>query len=68
MNLLKEYRKEQRLNQQEMANLLNLNINTYRGYELGKRKVPYNVLARFLETRGEEDDIKLSKILKEIEE
>ena len=51
-----------------MANLLNLNINTYRGYELGKRKVPYNVLARFLETRGEEDDIKLSKILKEIEE
>jgi len=66
--MLKEYRKEQRLNQQEMADLLNLNINTYRNYELGKRTVPYRVLARFLETRDNEDDIKLSKILKEIEE
>lgn len=66
--MLKQYRVSKRLTQQEMANILNLNLNTYRNYELGKRCMPYKVLANFLELRGYEDDIKLANILKGIEE
>lgn len=64
--MLKRYRVSKRLTQQEMATMLYLNVNTYRNYELGKRCMPYNVLAQFLEIRGYEDDLKLAKILKEM--
>lgn len=64
--MLKQYRVAKRLTQQEMATMLNLNINTYRNYELGKRCMPYEVLANFLELRGNEDDLKLAKILKQV--
>lgn len=67
MTIYKEYRKENRLKQQEMADKLNLNVNTYRNYELGKRSMPKNILADFLILRGKEDDVKLAKILKGIE-
>lgn len=67
MTIYKEYRKENRLKQQEMADKLKINVNTYRNYELGKRSMPKNILASFLELRGKEDDIKLAKILKGID-
>jgi len=63
--MLKQYRVEKRFTQKEMADKLNLNLNTYRNYELGKRCMPYKILANFLELRGYEDDVKLAKILKE---
>lgn len=67
MRILKEYRLKERYKQKDMAEKLNINLNTYRNYELGKRTMPYNVLADFLILRNEEDDIKLAKILKDIE-
>lgn len=66
MTILKEYRIKERYKQKDMANMLNMNINTYRTYELGTRKMPYEVLADFLLLRNYEDDKKLAKILKEI--
>ena len=66
MTIYKKYRLENRYSQKDIANKLNININTYRNYELGKRKMPYNTLAEFLLLRGKEDDIKLAKLLKEI--
>lgn len=67
LTMYKKYRLENRYTQKQMANLLKININTYRCYELGTRSMPYNVLADFLLLRGYEDDIKLAKILKGIE-
>lgn len=67
MRILKEYRLKERYKQKDMAEKLNINLNTYRNYELGKRTMPYNVLADFLILRNEEYDIKLAKILKDIE-
>lgn len=61
--MLKKYREEKRYTQKEMANKLKINLNTYRNYELGKRCIPYNILANFLTLRGYKDDIKLAKIL-----
>jgi len=67
LTIYKKYRLDNRYSQKEMANKLNINLNTYRNYELGKRTMPYNLLAEFLLLRGFEDDIKLAKILKGIE-
>lgn len=67
MTLYKKYRKEQRYTQKEMAEKLNINLNTYRNYELGIRTMPYSILANFLLLRGYKEDIKLANILKEIE-
>lgn len=66
MTILKEYRIKERYKQKDMANMLNMNINTYRTYELGTRTIPYNVLADFLILRNYEDDKKLVEILKNI--
>lgn len=66
MTIYKKYRQERGITQQEMAKLLELNIDTYRNYELGRRVMPYNILARFLKLRGKVDDIKLSEILEEL--
>lgn len=63
--MLRQYRIKNRLTQKEMADRLDINLNTYRNYELGKRCIPYNILAKFLEIRGYEDDLKLAKILYE---
>ena len=66
MTIYKKYRLERGITQQEMAELLKINMNTYRNYELATRVMPYNILARFLKLRGKVDDIKLSKILEEL--
>ena len=63
--MLRQYRVENRFTQKEMAEKLNINLNTYRNYELGKRSMPYNILAKFLVLRGYEDDLKLARILNE---
>ena len=63
--MLRQYRVEKKYTQKEMANRLNINLNTYRNYELGKRVMPYSILAKFLILRGYKDDIKLAKILEE---
>lgn len=68
LTILKQFRLDNRYTQKEMAKMLELNLNTYRNYELGNRTVPYCLLRRFLLLRGNEDDIKLANILKEIEE
>ncbi len=68
MTILKRYRIENKLTQQDMANKLNINLFTYVNYEVGRRRMPYNILADFLIIRGLEDDIKLAKILKGMEE
>lgn len=67
LTLLKQYRLKNKISQKEMANKLNINVYTYINYELGRRRIPYNILANFLEIRGYEDDLKLAKILKGIE-
>lgn len=66
MTMLKKYRLDNRYTQKDMANKLELNLNTYRNYELGKRCMPYSVLAKFLVLRGNKDDRKLAKILQEL--
>lgn len=67
MRILKEYRLKERYKQKDMAEKLNINLNTYRNYELGKRTMPYNVLADFLILRNDEYDIELAKLLREME-
>lgn len=67
MTILKEYRIRERYKQKDMADKLNINLNTYRNYELGKRTMPYNVLADFLILRNDEYDIELAKLLREME-
>ena len=67
MTLLKQYRLENKISQKEMAKKLNINVYTYVNYETGRRRIPYNLLADFLELRGNEDDLKLAMILKGIE-
>lgn len=65
LSMLRQYRVQNKYTQKEMANKLNINLNTYRNYELGKRCMPYNILAKFLILRGYKDDLKLAKILEE---
>lgn len=49
-----------------MAKKLNISINAYRNYELGKRTLPYNVLINFLKLRNYEKDLELVKVLEEL--
>lgn len=66
MSMIKQLRLELELSQEEMAKKLNISINAYRNYETGKRKLPYNVLTRFLKLRSYEQDLELVKILEEL--
>lgn len=67
MTSYKEYRINNELTQKEMADKLNISLNAYRNYELGKRLMPYNTLAIFLKMRNVGKDMELSKILIELE-
>ena len=66
MSVYKKYRKARGITQERMAELLDINLNTYRNYELGLRVMPYEVLVDFLRLRGEVDDLKLANLLEEI--
>ena len=58
---LKQFRKEKRYTQQEMADVLRC----YRNYEQGLRSMPYEILSKFLFIRNNGNDRELSKILEE---
>lgn len=62
---LKQFRKEKRYTQQEMADALGVSLRAYRNYEYGERQMPYDVLSKFLFIRNDGSDRELSKILEE---
>lgn len=68
MSILKKYRKDNNLTMQEMAKKLDISYFCYAHYERGSRRIPYDILIKFLELRGYKNDYELAKILKEIEE
>ena len=68
MTILKEYRINNNLEQQEMAKKLECSLPAYRNYEIGKRIIPHNVLINFLKIRGRKQDLELVTTLEEIYE
>lgn len=68
MTILKEYRINNDFGQKEMADKLKCSLPAYRNYENGKRQMPYNVLAKFLQLRGLESDLKILDALEDIYE
>lgn len=62
---LKQFRKEKRYTQQEMADALGVSLRCYRNYEQGLRSMPYEILSKFLFIRNNGNDRELSKILEE---
>lgn len=66
MTILKEYRINNELTQEQMADKLHCNLNSYRKYERGKQIMSQETLLEFLKLRGCESDIRLSKVLEEI--
>lgn len=68
MTILKEYRINNDLGQQEMANKLKCSLPAYRNYENGLRIIPHNILITFLKLRGKEQDLELVTALEEIYE
>ena len=68
MTVLKEYRINNELKQEEMADKLNCSIQSYRLYENGKQTIPNKVLLTFLRLRATDSDLTLVKALEEIYE
>lgn len=68
MTILKEYRINNDLGQQEMANKLKCSLPAYRNYENGKRIIPHDILFKFLVLRGNEEDLPIINALEEIYE
>lgn len=68
MTILKYYRIDNDLGQKEMADKLDCSLPAYRNYENGKRTLPHNVLAKFLQLRGLDSDLKLLEALEEFYE
>lgn len=66
MSILKKFRLEKELSQEEMAKKLDIHANAYRNYEIGKRMMPTNVLMKFLRLRAEANDLELANLLEEI--
>lgn len=62
---IKQFRKEKRYTQQEMADALGVSLRCYRNYEQGLRSMPYEILSKFLFIRNDGNDRELSKILEE---
>ena len=65
MIILKHYRIDHNINQEEMAKKLQCSLPAYRNYENGRNLIPHNVLAKFLQLRGTEKDLKLLEALEE---
>lgn len=65
MTILKYYRIDHDLGQEEMAAKLNCSLPAYRNYENGKRVIPHNVLAKFLQLRALPSDLILLEALEE---
>lgn len=65
MTILKYYRIDHDLGQEEMATKLNCSLAAYRNYENGKRVIPHNVLAKFLQLRALPSDLILLEALEE---
>lgn len=65
MTILKHYRIDHKIGQEEMAAKLKCSLPSYRNYENGKNIIPHNVLAKFLQLRGTEKDLKLLEALEE---
>ena len=63
MSMIKKLRIDLGLNQEEMANKLEISVNAYRNYETGKRMLPFDVLIRFLKLRNNDKDLEMVKIL-----
>ena len=68
MTILKEYRINNDLKQDEMANKLNCSLPSYRLYENGKQTIPHKVLLTFLKIRAREGDLELAKRIEELYE
>ena len=68
MTILKEYRINNDLKQDEMAEKLQCNIQSYRLYENGKLTIPSKVLLNFLRLRATGNDLELAKVLGDIYE
>lgn len=65
MTILKQYRLSANLSQTQMAKKLGIGLRAYRNYEYGQRKMPYEILAKFLWIRNLGNDKELAMILKE---
>ena len=66
MSMLKRFRLQKELRQEEMAKKLEISPNAYRNYETGKRMLTPDVLMRFLRMRATEKDLELADILEEV--
>ena len=66
MSMLKRFRLQKELRQEEMAKKLEISPNAYRNYETGKRMLPPDGLMRFLRMRATEKDLELADILEEV--
>ena len=68
MTILKEYRINNDMVQKEMADKLNISLPAYRNYENGKRVLPYEVLAKFLQLRALDSDLRILEALEDFYE
>lgn len=48
MNFLKQYRKEYKITQKDLANELGITLRTYRSYEYGTRTIPEEIFIEIL--------------------
>ena len=68
MTILKEYRINNGLKQDDMAKKLGCSVPSYRLYENGELVIPHKVLLNFLKLRALPSDIELAKTLEELYE
>lgn len=61
--MLKEYRLNHNLTQEEMAKLLNVSVASYCLYENHKREMSFGTLTKFLELRNDEYDKVLIEVI-----
>lgn len=63
MTIIKEYRIDHDLGQEEMAKKLGCSVPAYRLYERGQKVLPHRVLAKFLQLRALPEDLELLEAL-----
>ena len=64
--MLKEYRLEHNLTQQQMADMLGIDISCYSRYETNKRNMPIDTMIKFLEIRNNKHDKEFIYMLKSV--